>query len=318
MGIHGISSQELASSPYSCTLVLSMVHAKVLCIVGPTSSGKTALSLHLASRFFGEVINGDARQLYRDAPIGTGRPDWQMMGKIPHHLFGMSDPEERWTVSHWCEEVMHALRQIQGREHLPMIVGGTGLYIRALTEGFVFEGEPDPRVRAQLLAYTATERLEQLLRLVPTAGEWVDLKNPHRVLRALERALSGQSITAVRVPPPLSVCKIARYIAPDVLRTRIEQAIDQQLARGWAEEVRALVERGVSLDSPLMQSIGFRAIAYAIKQGAISDRELREEILADTWAYARRQMTWFRKEPGLQWVHTEAEAEERVQAWLGA
>ncbi len=294
-----------------------MVHAKVLCIVGPTSSGKTALSIHLANRFFGEVINGDARQLYRDAPIGTGRPNEELMGQIPHHLFGISDPDEIWTVSRWCEEATHVLRRIQEHECLPMIVGGTGLYIRAFTEGFVFGGEPDPELREQLLAHTPTERLERLLRLVPTAGERVDLKNPHRVLRALERVLSGQSIAAVRVPPPFSVCKIARYMTPDELRARIENTIDQQLARGWVEEVRALVERSVSLHSPLMQSIGFRAIASALERGRPLGGELREEILRDTWAYARRQMTWFRKESGLQWVHTESEAEERVEAWLG-
>lgn len=293
-----------------------MVKPKIVCVVGPTSSGKTALGIRLAKRFFGEVINGDARQLYRDAPIGTGVPATEQREEIPHHLLGVSAPSEVWTVSRWCSEAIHMLRAIQERERLPIVVGGTGMYIRALTEGFVFEGEPHPELREHLLLLTPTERLQRLISHAPEARQLIDLKNPHRVLRALERVLSGQSLIAVQTPPFFSSCKIARYFSPEELRKRIEQTIDRQLAQGWVEEVRALLDQGVSLRAPLMQSIGFRAIAEAVQEERSLGIELRQAIVRDTWAYARRQMTWFRKEPHLHWVQSDAEAEELVADWL--
>lgn len=293
-----------------------MVQPKIVCVVGPTSSGKTALGIRLAKRFFGEIINGDARQLYRDAPIGTGVPALEQRESIPHHLLGVSAPDEVWTVSRWCSEAIQAVHHIQERERVPIVVGGTGMYIRAFTEGFVFEGEPSPELRKHLLLLTPTERLHRLLSHAPEAKEHIDVHNPHRVLRALERVLSGQSLLAIQKPPSFSSCKIARYFSPEALRMRIERTINQQLACGWVEEVQTLLDQGVSLHAPLMQSIGFRTIATALHDGRMMDVGLRQAIVRDTWAYARRQMTWFRKEPRLQWVQSEAEAEEYVAMWL--
>lgn len=293
-----------------------MVEPKIVCVVGPTSSGKTALGIRLAKRFFGEVINGDVRQLYRDAPIGTGVPTLEQRQNITHHLLGVSAPDEVWTVSRWCSEAIQVLHRIQERERLPIIVGGTGMYIRAFTEGFVFEGEPSPELRKRLLLLTPTERLHRLLSHAPEAKDLIDAKNPHRVLRALERVLSGQSLIAVQKPPSFSSCKIARYFSPEALRARIERTIDQQLARGWVEEVRTLLNNGVSMRAPLMQSIGFRTIALALQDDHMTEATLRQSIIRETWAYARRQMTWFRKEPRLHWVQSEEEAEECVAVRL--
>lgn len=308
--------RQLASSPYSCTLSSSMNEPKIVCVMGPTSSGKTALGIRLAKRFFGEIINADARQLYRDAPIGTGIPTREQQSSVEHHLLGISDASEAWTVSRWCSEAIHAIQRIEERERLPIIVGGTGMYLRALTEGFVFQGEPDPDRRKHLLAMSSSERLQALIRHAPNAEHVIDIKNPHRVLRALERILAGQPLMAVQRPPMFSSCKMARHFSPEQLRARIEQTIDQQMRRGWVDEVRALLDRGVSLDSPLMKSIGFRVIAEFLRSGYGSETELYQAIVRDTWAYARRQMTWLRKEPRLQWVESEEQAEILLESWL--
>lgn len=315
--------RDLAGEPYSCTLAMSMVKPTILCVLGPTSSGKTALGIRLAKRFFGEIINADARQLYRDAPIGTGVPRGyvaQESGEglvegVRHHLFALSAPDQVWTVSEWRKAAEHRIKAVLERGHLPMVVGGTGMYVRALAEGFVFSGAPDPARRASLLALSPEERVEALLKIVPEAERMIDLANSHRVLRALERVLEGQSLQPTRIPPPYEYRKLARWYSPEALRARIEHTIQRQFDEGWEAEVRLLLERGVPQTSALMQSIGFRTMATALVNGEPS-AHVQQAIVAETWAYARRQMTWLRKEPGLHWIHTDDEAETLVEQWL--
>ncbi len=287
---------------------------KLLCITGPTSSGKTALSLKLAQEFHGEIINADARQLYLDAPIGTGVPSEEMRASVPHHLFAVSAPDEVWTVSRWCTAAHEQIKEILARGHMPIVVGGTGLYVRALTEGYVFSGAPDRSLRAELLALSEMQRVKQLLAFDASLGAKLDLRNPHRVLRALERLRSGVSLEPTREPTPYTWQKLAIHHEPETLRARVAHTIQEQFARGWVDEVRALLERGVSPDAPLMTSIGFRAI----RDGLLSHpsdvgTQCISLVLRDTWQYVRRQMTWFRKEPHLLWAHDEAEALDKVR-----
>ena len=294
--------------------------------MGPTSSGKTALGLTLAKACHGEVINADARQLYRDAPIGTGVPvgSWEeregqrvyMVDGIPHHLMAVSTPDETWTVSRWCEAAKACVDDILSRQRVPIIVGGTGLYIRAFTEGFVFTGEPDAGLREQLLALDPDERVRRLLGHDPAAREKIDLQNPHRVLRALERVMAGQSLVPEKQSPPYAFCKIGIDRSTDDLKQRIMTTVHRQFANGWVEEVQGLLEKGVSEASPLMTSIGFRVIAQALHEKR-SDREgLEAAVVHDTWQYARRQRTWFRKEPQIQWIREQGEAVQLVQSFL--
>ena len=302
---------------------------RVLFITGPTSSGKTALGLALAKALDGEVVNADARQFFCDAPIGTGVPvgEWQVVGgknvycveEIPHHLLAVSGPKEVWTVSRWCESAKQCLQEIWSRERIPIVVGGTGLYIRALSEGYVFIGAPNELLRERLVMTPPAERLHQLLQLEPQAGQFVDLKNPHRVLRALERRLSGASQATTKIPPDFSALKIGLLWNMSDLKARVETTIESQFARGWVDEVRGLIDAGVSLESPLMKSIGFRAIARSLHDG-VSKEALREEVVRDTWQYVRRQMTWLRKEPQLKWVKggDETMVLDEVKEWIEA
>ena len=298
---------------------------RVLCLMGPTASGKTALGLALAHRYDGEVINADARQLYRDAPIGTGVPigAWQpteagegyFVDGIRHHLLAVSGPDETWTVSRWQRAALDAIEDVLGRNRLPIIVGGTGLYIRALSEGYVFTGAPDPQQRETLLALHPEERRARLMRLDPEMAARTDLQNPHRVLRALERALSGVAAPA-RVSPPYAFLKLVLDPDADRLRSQIEARIAAQWSAGWPEEVRALLARGVPLSSPLMQSIGFRTLAEALTSGTFDEGRAKASLLRETWLYARRQRTWFRREPQAHPVRTEAEAIALIDPWL--
>ncbi len=293
--------------------------------MGPTASGKTALSLVLAKAYGGEIINADARQLYRDAPIGTGVPTgcWQatptgeayFVEGIRHHLLAVSAPDEAWTVSRWQQAALAAIDEILGRGHLPIVVGGTGLYVRALSEGYVFTGPPDPRQRETLLALHPEARRARLVELDPVAATHTDLQNPHRVLRALERTLSG-SAAPTRVPPPYAFLKLVLDPHPDELRARIEARIAAQWSDGWPAEVRALLVRGVSPTSPLMQSIGFRTLAEALTVGPFNETQTKARLLRETWLYARRQRTWFRREPLAHAIRTEREAIALIDPWL--
>lgn len=293
--------------------------------MGPTASGKTALALALAHRYGVEVINADARQLYRDAPIGTGVPTgiWQMtpsgegyfIDGIRHHLMAISASDEVWTVSRWQKEALAAIDGIHARGQLPLVVGGTGLYIRALCEGYIFSGEPDHELRQNLLASSPEERRARFIALDPEAAAQTDLQNPHRVLRALERALSGVS-APTRVPPPFSALKLTMDPAVDVLKANIRARIDAQWSAGWLAEVRTLLARGVSLDSSLMQSIGFRTIARALSVANLDEANVKAQVIRETWLYARRQRTWFRKEPSVQVIHGEADAISLIEPWL--
>lgn len=298
---------------------------RVLFVTGPTSSGKTSVGISLAKQFNGEVINADARQIFRDAPIGTGIPsgEWDKLDDtqgyfvegIPHHVMGISGPEEIWTVSRWCAAAKECLDRIWSRGKLPIVVGGTGLYIRALSEGYIFSGEPDPVLRQRLLLLSSEQRLNLFLERQPDAEHRIDLRNPHRVLRALERELSGVANDIVKQPPPFSVIKLGLLWESETLKERVRTTIETQFARGWVEEVRGLLEDGASLDSALMKSIGFQAIANAIKDEIDLDT-LKEKVIAETWQYVRRQMTWLRKEPNLKWVRDEEGARSEAELRL--
>jgi tRNA dimethylallyltransferase len=295
----------------------------VLVITGTTSSGKTRLGIDLAKRYGGEVINADARQIYRDGCIGTGVPEGEWIKTdhgegyhvegVPHHLMAYASADEVLSVAAWIRQADQVIREVIARGQLPIIVGGTGLWIRALTEGFVFDGEIDPAIRERVLALSAEERLA-LLQAYPN-HELVDAKNPHRVLRALEKGLAGQSLVPQRRPSPYTCLKIARAWSSEEAYARLCQDVEERFARGWMEEVRSLVERGVSSASPLLTSIGFPALVQAIASGEGETLLLRERVIADTWQYIRRQRTWFRKEPRLQWAVTPEEAVDAVERW---
>jgi tRNA dimethylallyltransferase len=288
--------------------------SRVIFLTGPTSSGKTKFGITLAKHYSGEIINADARQLYRDAPIGTGVPtgEWRLIDQksvyhvegVPHHLMAVSEPDQAWTVSSWCEQAKACLEDVWSRSRVPIVVGGTGLYVRALSEGYVFSGEPDKELRERLLALSPEVRLQQLLELDPRAKSSTDHRNPHRVLRALERRLSGLPAEPMIAPPTFSSLKLGIQWPSEVLKMRVTAAVHTQFEKGWVQEVRELIDRGIPLSSPLMMSIGFRTIAQCFSENS-SLEAMEQEVVQATWQYVRRQMTWSRKEPNLRWLDGE-------------
>ncbi len=291
---------------------------RIVCIVGPTSSGKTALSLEIAKAFNGEIVNADARQVYRGFVIGTGQPTQEEQQGISHHLFGFLEPEQIYTVTEWKTAALACIKDIVARGKLPILVGGTGLYFQALVDNY----EP-PAVPPQLELRTEMEKrtLEQLVRqlekLDPDAVTWVDLKNRRRVERALEVVTAtGKSFKAQRLQGEklVDALILGRQRSPEELRERINTAIDQMMARGWKEEVEALHASGVAWDAPAMTSIGYRDLGELIRE-EVSFEEALEHIRIATWQYAKRQLTWFKRDERIRWLESNASAVKIVQTW---
>lgn len=290
---------------------------RIVCIVGPTSSGKTSLSLVLAKAFGGEILNADARQLYRGFDVGTGKPSLVERAGIPHHLFD-EDPMAQITVSEWREKALVCIRDIVGRGRLPILVGGTGLYFQALIDNLsIPEVPPQTELREELSRLSLNELVDRLRATDPEALTVVDLKNPRRVIRALEVALTtGQSFVDARQKgsPLVEALQIGIERTREGLYARAEMAVDEMLSRDWVEEVRGLLARGFSKENPAMSAIGYRELVDVVEGRSTLD-EVVPSIKQATRNYIKRQITWFKKDKRIEWVRDPAEALECVRLW---
>ena len=302
---------------------------RVVCIVGATASGKTALSLKLAKAFQGEIINADARQSYQYFTIGTGKPPGQrgmfmrrrayLVQDVPHYLMDFLPPTHQVTVAEWKDMALKAIRGITRRQHLPLVVGGTGLYVTALIDNFTFpKVEAKPHLRAAFENKSLDELVALLLKLDPAAAEAVDLKNPRRVIRALEvSTFTGQPFTALkrRGKPVVEAFQIGIQWPRAELYGRIEHEIDDMIERGWIDEIREIIKLKIPLDAPAMTAIGYRELlAYVKGQSAL------EEAIAGckqaVRRYAKRQESWYGRDPRIHWAQNEDEAFQMVEEWL--
>lgn len=305
---------------------------RVLCIVGPTSSGKTLLGIRLAQAFQGEIINADARQVFQEFDIGTGKPQggkrktvgsrkMYLFEGVPHYLMDFLPPTNTMTVAEWQEKALIAVKGITKRKKLPIVVGGTGLYIQALVDNYTIpQVPPQPEFRKAMETKPLSDLVKLLLRVDPDAKDKVDLKNPRRVLRALEVAtFTGKPFTQQKVSakPVIDPFMIAIKRERDELRERINQAVDAYIEAGWLDEIRKVRDLGIPWDAPAMTSIGYRELGAYIRGECGIDEAVRKTKEA-TWQYAKRQLTWFKRDQRIHWVKDENEAEELVKAWMSS
>jgi tRNA dimethylallyltransferase len=302
----------------------------LIAIVGPTAAGKSALALFLAEHLDGEVVNYDSVQIYRGFDIGTGKlPPAERRG-IPHHLVDCLDPADDFTAGDFRREARKALREIRGRRKLPILVGGTGLYLRALLLG-LFEGPPRSehlRARLRRLADRRDrEFVHRLLRrLDPASAERIDPQDLQKVIRAVEVCvLARQSISSLqsRGREPLQGFRCFKIgLNPDrsELCARINQRSEWMFASGLKEEVRCLLARPDAGRMKALGALGYRQVARALG-GEITWPEALEEMQAATRQYAKRQMTWFRRETDVTWLSAfgdDPELQDRALASVNA
>lgn len=302
---------------------------RVVFVVGPTSSGKTDLGLKLAKEFGGEIINADARQIYRDLTIGTGKPagkrtKWKghtayLVSGVPHFLMDFLPPDKTYSAAQWREAALRAVKGMVKRGALPIVVGGTGLYISSLIDNYHF-----PAVPAQPALRTAYEQksLDELVRLLttidPGAAGVVDLKNKRRVVRALEVVtFTGKKFSALRThgEPLVDAFQVGIHFEKDDLYRRIDRSIDNMVDEGLIDEVRSLLRRGYMASLPSLSAIGYQDVARYLT-GEITQDEAITLIKRRTRQYTKRQWTWFKRDPRIRWATNEDEAVEMVGEWL--
>jgi tRNA dimethylallyltransferase len=281
-----------------------------IAIVGPTASGKSDLALAVADRLPVEIISADARQVYRGMDIGTAKPSQAERRAVPHHLLDVVEPDEPFSAAQWTEAARALLPEIAARGHLPLIVGGTGLYVSALVDGFDFASQPySAEIRRQLAADLEIEGLpvlaERLTRLAPEVAARTDLRNPRRVLRALERAEQGSTSLPTAAAYPGRVTLIGLRRPRPILAERIERRARAMFVGGLLDEARQLLAAGYSSGLPAMSGHGYRE-ASGLLAGEWGLDEAIERTTRRTRQYAKRQMTWFRRDPRISWLSLQA------------
>jgi tRNA dimethylallyltransferase len=278
-------------------------------LVGPTAVGKSAVALELARLVDAEIVSADSMQVYRGMDIGTAKPTPKECAAIPHHVVDVCEVNEVFDAKRFVELASSAISNLKSRGKAALIVGGTGLYIRALRRG-LFEGPSrDPKLRARLERKSADELFAELQRVDPRTAARIDRHNPRRVVRALEvfhatgRSISDLQIQWVQDEPSSGFCLNRER---QDLHARIERRIDEQIAAGWVEEVRRLLAHGLEQNATAMQAAGYRELVAHL-QGKLSLAVAVALIKTRTRQLAKRQLTWFRREPGLRYVEVESD-----------
>lgn len=291
----------------------------VIAIVGPTASGKTALSIDLAKRCNGEIINGDSMQVYREMSIGTAKILPEEMQGVPHHLLDIKDPEEPFSVAEYQKLVREKISDIRLRGKLPIIVGGSGLYVQAVLFDYRFaEEQVDEELRTGLykeLEQFGPEHLHaKLLELDPLSE--IHPNNTRRVVRAIEIAMSSQPKTDrnLALEPMYNEAIIGLGINREILYERINSRVDTMLARGLLEEVEMLRSRGVR-DVQSIRAIGYKEI-YAYLDGDIALEEAIRQLKQNSRKYAKRQFTYFKNRLPIFWIDALGEPEKNIQQIL--
>jgi tRNA dimethylallyltransferase len=282
----------------------------LLAIVGATATGKSALGMALAERLGGEIVNADALQVYRGLDIGTAKPTPAERARVPHHLIDILEPHERWSAGEFARRALAAVGEIAGRGRLPVVVGGSGLYLRALLAGISPVPPGDPALREELRARVAAEGLPalgaELARLDPETAARLPAGDTQRILRALEVALvSGRPLSSwIRSQPfgkkRLSAVTVGLTLPRALLYDQLAGRVTRMVEQGWVAEVAGLLDRGLEPSLPAFQAIGYRQLVLHLKGEWSLERAIDDTITA-TRRFAKRQETWFRKEPDVTW-----------------
>jgi tRNA dimethylallyltransferase len=297
----------------------------VAALVGPTGAGKTALAMALAERIPLEVVSADSRAVYRWMDIGTAKPSLQERRHVPHHLIDVVDPDEAYSLAVYQRQALAAVERVSQRGRLPLLVGGAGLYVSAVCDGLAMpDVPPNEEFRSAMEARARREGWQTLRadleRVDPESARRIEPRNVRRVIRALEvHQATGRPFSAWQTPvdvPPVTSVLIGLKLERSALFERLDRRIDAWIASGFVDEVRGLLDRGYAPGLRSMSGIGYREIAQFLN-GELDLASAVGLFKHATHHYAKRQMTWFQRNPRITWLDANTATPDQVLAHLG-
>ena len=291
---------------------------KLIVILGPTASGKTELAIKLAKKFGGEIVSADSRQVYRGMDIGTGKVTKKERQGIPHYLLDVASPKRKFTVAQYRKLALKAINKIFQKGKIPFLVGGTGFYIQAVADGIVItEVKPDWKLRKELEKKSVVELYKILKKLDPQRAKTIERKNPRRLIRAIEIVIkTKRPVPPLKFQPlPYPVLMIGIKRDKKELQNLIKKRFFKWLRQGLIKEVVNLKKLGLSWKRIEDFGIHYRAIARYL-QNKIGDKEMIENSIREIQNYAKRQITWFKRDKRIHWVKNQNEAERLIINFL--
>ena len=314
--------------------MLQKKYPKLIVILGPTASGKTELALKLAKKFNGEIVSSDSRQIYKEMFIGTASPcsnklndnlEFQKpiyIAKIPHYILHVVSPKKEYNMAIYKKMAIKIIKNIQTRNKLPLLVGGTGLYISNIVDNFKIPTVPPnkklrEKIKNEIEKYGIEKIYQKLLTLDPMAEKFIQKNNPHRIIRALEVCLiTGKpfSIQRQKNNPIFETLQLGIKISREKLYKKINQRVDQMIKNGLLEETMGLTKK-YPWNLQSMNGIGYKQIGMYLRNEINLDTAI-ELIKRDTRRYARRQITWFKKDKRIHWISTQKQAEKIIKKTL--
>lgn len=296
----------------------SYPHNKLIVILGPTASGKSDLAIKLAKKFGGEIVSADSRQIYKEMNIGTAKVTKQEMQGIPHYLLNVINPDQEFTLAQFKQKATKAIKNIQKRNKLPFLVGGTMLYIQSIVDNLqIPEVKPDKKLRNELENKTNQELYNQLKKIDPDALKVINLNNKRRMIRALEVYLTtGKKFSKQKTKGPqlFNILQIGLKPDDEVLKQRINSRAEQMIKARLLKEVKNLIKK-YGLKPYSMSGIGYQEIISYL-DNKISLEEAKKLIKIHTRQYFKRQMSWFKRDKNIKWIKDYNKAEKLIQDFL--
>lgn len=280
---------------------------KIIVILGPTASGKSDLAVKIAKKFNGEVVSADSRQVYKGMNLGTGKITKKEMRGIPHHLLDVASPKTKFDVVKYKKLAEKEIEDILKRNKLPIVCGGTGFYIQAIVDNIIFpEVASDPKLRKKLGKQSIEKLLKILKKLDPARFETVDQKNKRRIIRAIEISKTLGKVPKLKSNPKYNSLQIGIDIDKETLKKNIEKRLVKRLKQGMISEVKRIhnppVGGGVLWKKLIEFGLEYKFITLYL-QGKISKQEMADQLKSAIWQYAKRQMTWFKRDERIIWIH---------------
>lgn len=285
--------------------------SKILVIVGPTATGKSDLAVKLAKKMRGEIISADSRQVYKGLDIGTGKITKKEMAGVPHHLLDVADPKKQFSVVKYVELAEKAIASIIVNNKIPIIVGGTGFYIQSLIDGTVLPDVlPNPGLRKELSKKSADELITILKKIDPKRAKEIDPKNSRRIIRAIEIATALGKVPSIKKSPPkYDTLFIGLTLPTEELKKKIKLRLEKRLKDGMIKEAVELHKNGLSWRRMDELGLEYRYLALYL-QKKISLEELKKKLETEIWRYAKRQMTWFKRDKRIRWLKSKEETRD--------